>query len=167
MAPPQGALDFGRRLARKRVPRWALAAAVAGVAAAVTAAIWVPSLLAHRADAISTARAWTIHGPPCQALTPAASRKQWYKASKAFEWDGVTFARGAGHASCQDVGYRGGRGLGVFPVCQFTSPEILAITTGKGTFYFAPGLGRPATVSVQHGLPSCVAASNFTLQEPS
>jgi hypothetical protein len=133
------------------------------VTAAVVAAIWGPSLLVHRREAIATARAWTLHGPPCEALSPQAYAKQWFKAAKGFEWGGATFARGAGHAACQDVTRGGGRGIGTYPVCQFTSPQVIAVTTKKGVFYFAPGLGKPATVTVQAGVPTCVATSDFTL----
>ena len=47
------------------------------------------------------------------------------------------------------------------PVCQFSGPSLLTVTTAKGTFYFAPGTGKPATVMTRDGVPSCVLASNF------
>ncbi|HEX3699901.1 MAG TPA: hypothetical protein VHV27_04435 [Phenylobacterium sp.] len=138
--------------------------AVMGVAAVATvAAIFGPSLVIHRREAIVTAKAWTLSGPPCQGLTTPAYAKQWFKAVKGFEWDGVVFGRGAGHAECQDVRYGAGRGFGVYPVCQFTTPQVISVRTDRGVFYFTPGLGKGATVAVPHGLPSCVVASNFRL----
>jgi hypothetical protein len=35
------------------------------------------------------------------------------------------------------------------------------VTTAAGDFYFAPGIGRPATVSAGEGQPSCVLGSNY------
>ncbi|THD80608.1 MAG: hypothetical protein E7812_07720 [Phenylobacterium sp.] len=134
-------------------------------AVATTAAIFGPSLVVDRRKAIATAKTWTLSGPPCQALTTAAYGKQWFKATKGFEWDGVIFGRGAGHAECQDVTYGGGRGLGVYPVCQFTTPQVISVKTDKGLFYFTPGLGKGATVAAPHGLPTCVVASNFNLRD--
>ena len=72
------------------------------------------------------------------------------------------FARRFGHMSCAMITNDGGRGLGTFPVCQFTSPASLLVRTPRGEFYFAPGIGQPATVSVPPGLPQCVMNSNFT-----
>lgn len=164
MPDGRGTLDDGGRPGRRRLPPGLTLGAAVAVAVGVTAAIWGPSLRVHRREAIATARAWMLTGPPCQALAPAAYARQWFKATKAFEWDGATFARGAGHADCQDVTNGGGKGFGVHPVCQFTSPQVIAVTTGKGVFYFTPGLGKPATVTVQHGIPSCVATSEFTLR---
>ena len=66
--------------------------------------------------------------------------------------------------SCAMIAYNSGRGFGTFPVCQFTSPASLLVKTRRGEFYFAPGIGQPATVSVPHGLPQCVMNSKFTAQ---
>lgn len=163
MSNERESLDYGGRAKRRRTPRWLAPSLAVAAVVAVTGAIWGPSLLIHRRQAIATAHAWTLKGPPCQALTAAAYGKQWFKATKAFEWDGATFARGAGDASCQEVRNGGGAGLGDHPVCQFTSPQVIAVTTGKGLFYFTPGIGKPATVTVEDGMPSCVAAGDFRL----
>ena len=154
----EAGVEAGRRRARRIVAAVMLVALVA-----TSAAIFGPSFLVHRREAVATAKAWTLKGAPCQALTPAAYARQWFKATKGFAWDGVLFGRGAGHADCQDVTYGGGKGFGVFPVCQFTSPQVIAVTVEGRTSYFTPGLGKGATVAVPHGKPGCVVASNFTL----
>ena len=49
-------------------------------------------------------------------------------------------------------------------VCQFTSPAALTAKTKAGMFYFLPGVGKPATLIIQHDQPRCVLASKFTLK---
>ena len=65
-----------------------------------------------------------------------------------------------GHASCIDLRYDGGKGTGTYPACQFMSPAVLTVRSDKGTFRFLPGLGKDATVFVEHGQPRCVMAIN-------
>lgn len=153
-------MDYG---ARARARRWGVAVVMAVGAVVATAAIFGPSFVVHRREAVATAKQWALAGPPCQALDLATYRRQWFQATKLFEWDGVVFGRGAGHADCQDVRNAGGKGWRVHPVCQFTSPQVISVTTKRGVFYFAPGLGKGATVDVEHDQPACVVASNFTL----
>jgi hypothetical protein len=57
----------------------------------------------------------------------------------------------------------GGTGLTHDQMCQFTSPSVLAVTTPKGTFYFNPGVGQPASLIIEHDQPRCILASRFTL----
>lgn len=119
----------------------------------------------HRQAAnMGTAQAWDIKGAPC----PTATAEEWaFKhqvAPKTFEYDGDTLGRVAGDASCSDVQDHGGKGLGVIKVCQFTSPAALTAKTKAGMFYFLPGVGKPATLIIQHDQPRCVLASKFTLK---
>lgn len=117
----------------------------------------------RRAANIGTAEAWDIKGPPC----PAATAEDWAAkhevAPKTFDYDGDTLGRLAGDASCSDVQDKGGKGLGVLKVCQFTSPGALTVKTKAGMFYFLPGIGNPATIVIREGRPRCVLASKFTL----
>jgi hypothetical protein len=118
----------------------------------------------HRAAVMADAKAWTIAGPPCPH--PAANayvadlEASHMHASRAFEFMGVTFARSFGHVSCAEIHANGGRSDATYPVCQFTSPGALEVTTARGEFYFYPSTG-PATISVPDGRPMCVMASKF------
>jgi hypothetical protein len=112
----------------------------------------------HLQKSIAETAAWTIKGPPCPAVTAAQFRAQDMHATDAIDIGGVRMARRFGHASCNEVYGDGGRGLSTYPVCQFTSPKSLVITTKTGVYYFDPEVG-PATISVEHGTPTCVRAA--------
>jgi hypothetical protein len=124
----------------------------------VPAAVW--SWNRHIEAAVANAKAWTITGPPCPTLTRQAYLAGAVHADHAFQLGDVGFARAYGHVSCNFIANDGGRGLGDYPVCQFTSPAVLRITTPQAEVYFFPSTG-PATVSVPHGTPRCVMASRF------
>ncbi len=97
--------------------------------------------------------------PACPTLTRQAYGAGAVKATQAFAMEETTFARAYGHVDCDYLANDSGRSMEDYPVCAFTSPAVLKITTPKGEFYFFPSTG-PATVWVPHGVPHCVTASN-------
>lgn len=105
----------------------------------------------------------TVNGAPCPSWTAEQYAAQPLRAKQVFSFDMIDFGRRFGHVECGVAGMHGADKLGERDVCQFTGPAVLEIKTGKGSFYFAPGVGVPATVSVQHGVPSCVMASKYRL----
>ena len=117
-----------------------------------------------RATAVAHAKEWDIQGPPCPSLTAAEFAAKHYTAKKTFPYEEVTLGRLAGDASCSDVKDDGGKGFGTDKVCQFTSPATLTVTTNGQNYYFVPGVGQPATISIHRGVPRCVMASKFTFQ---
>ncbi|MEO8113452.1 MAG: hypothetical protein ABI655_03655 [Phenylobacterium sp.] len=153
--------DYGVRSRAKgaRVPL----TVVIVVGAVLVAAYFGGSWLYHRPMAIERAQAWTISGPPCPELSRADFVQRGLKAPRVFDFEGLSLARQFGHVSCMIVANEGGKGLGDYPVCQFTSPTVLQVTTAKGELFFEPGPGHAATISAQHGKVSCVLASKFTL----
>lgn len=122
----------------------------------VVAASW----LYHRSEAVRTAQAWAITGPPCPTASQQTFAASAMKPHMAYEFGDVSFTRAYGHVSCQEITNDGGRGFGTFPECQFTSPGLLQVTTKRGDFYFIVETG-PATVMVKDDVPSCVRAGNF------
>lgn len=138
-------------------------AVAAVVALALPGWLLVHSYLGKREAALFLASEAQVNGPPCPSLTKAQFDAQGLKAPKATNYENVIFARQFGHMECRSLRYGGGWGTEVYPVCQFTSPKALKITTDKGEWYFAPGPGQPATVGVPHGEARCVMASNFTM----
>jgi len=70
------------------------------------------------------------------------------------------FAREHGATLCSDIATDGGRGLGQFPICQFDHPGVLGVSTRRGVYWFWAGFMSPATVSVEHGVPTCVIGAN-------
>jgi len=141
---------------------------LAVILAASVAALFAANAAADRrqrnAD-IAEAKGWTIVGPPCPGLSRRAYLANLHAAdlrvARAFNFDGVRFARAYGDVSCEEIHDDGGQGPGVHPVCQFTSPAALEVTTPRGEFYFFPQ-AEPATITVFQSRPECVLASRFT-----
>ena len=113
---------------------------------------------------IATAKAWDIQGPPCPEVSAAAWTARRLKAPKVFDYDGTAFGRWSGDASCSDVKDKGGKGFATDKVCQFTNPTVLTVASPAGSFYYEPGVGQPATLSLHKDVPRCVLASKFTRQ---
>ena len=113
----------------------------------------------RRANAIAASAASVdqavLSGEPCPTLTKADYEARGAKAKQAFVTNDIRYERRFGHADCNVVD-AGGTGNDFAPVCQFSGPALLVVTTDKGAFYFAPGAGRPATVVTRDGVPSCV-----------
>lgn len=155
--------DYGVRSRSRSAPIGAIALAIGVVfIVAVSAVVW----LRQRAAAIKLAEAWTIAGAPCpavsgQALAAAGLMPAGDDDSMVTTFDNVRVVRASGYVSCADIAYDGGRGFDTYPVCQFPEPRGLVVTTPSGVYYFAPGYGHPATVSVPHGRPVCVMAAKF------
>ena len=155
----------GRRMRLTLGQKIAIAVA-ASLAVALPAYVVGGAYLKDRDAALVLAREWTLDGPPCPSLTRAQFEAKGLKAPRALDYAGVTVARQFGHVTCSPLRYGDGWGLSHYVVCQFTSPNVLKVTTPKGNWYFEPGMGRPATMSTPHGLASCVLASNFRLNSP-
>ena len=91
----------------------------------------------RRAINVGTAQAWDIQGAPCPTATPQEWAATHQIAPKTFDYTGDVLGRVAGDASCSDVQDKGGKGLGVIKVCQFTSPAALTVKT-KADYIFEP-----------------------------
>jgi len=133
-----------------------VAAVVGIVAVGVGAKMRRDNAIAASAASVDTA---ALRGDPCPTLSQADYEARGAKAKQAFITNDIRYERRFGHADCNVVAAGGG----FAPVCQFSGPALLVVTTEKGAFYFAPGTGRAATVVTRDGVPSCVlpkAASN-------
>ena len=151
------ARDYGARRASRR-SRAGLVVGVGVLLVVVIAASVV--FIVQRGQAIAEAQDWAITGPPCPTTTAAAYAANLQHAPISSDFNGVTFGREFGHVSCSAIVNDGGRGFGTFAECQFTSPDQLKVTTPKGDFYFYVR-GKPATVAIHDGVPSCVLAAKF------
>lgn len=152
--------DFGDR--RRRAPRrslqvWVVLVATIGLSLAIVGAV----LVRNRNSQIAEAQALAVDGPPCASLTTEGFRAARLVAPLVFAYDQLRFGRAAGHVSCSQVGEKGGTAFGAVTVCQFTSPAALTVKTPKGSWFFLPGIGHPATIFVDKDVPRCVLASKF------
>jgi hypothetical protein len=150
-----GAPRVGGEGARLTTPMLA-AAVVAGILAVISWSI------VQQSDEIrqSTAEAHVqnIVGPPCP---PVATLTRPYRPVNVFDFDGVAFGRRFGASECSAVARKSLLGNGYQLVCQFSSPAVLSVKTGRGLFYFEPGVGQAATLFVADGTPRCVLASPY------
>ncbi|HEY5105896.1 MAG TPA: hypothetical protein VII73_03880 [Caulobacteraceae bacterium] len=106
---------------------------------------------------------WTISGTSCASVSHAAFAEP-LKPDQVFAFDRVDFGRRFGGSYCSTASTKGTFGLLTHPVCQFSSPAVLAVRTSKGMFYFEPKVGQVATVSVSGGVARCVLASPYWSQ---
>ena len=131
------------------------------VMSALAVTIWSITQQSHEiAQTTVETRAQEIVGPPCPSVLSAAIA-QPLRPVNVFDFDGVAFARRFGEADCSAIAAKGLLGNGYQLVCQFSSPSVLAVRTGKGLYYFEPGPGREATLFVKDGAPRCVLASPY------
>jgi hypothetical protein len=148
--------DYGARAPRKKIGAPAMVAgAIAVIAVCVAGNWWL-----HRPGAIRKAQEWAITGPPCPEVSARAFQAQPVRIHERLEDNDIVFGRGYGHVSCDNIVNDGGKGVGFFTECQFTSPGAIQVTTKAGDTYFLTKVS-PATVSVKKGVPSCVLAANF------
>lgn len=68
-----------------------------------------------------------------------------------FRFGGAHFSRAAGPVRCEMAG----AASVAFPVCRFSNPVALQVTTGHGRYDFFPGSG-PVTVTVRSGEVGCL-----------
>jgi len=152
-------------MARRRRTRGEIVAIAAGGLLALAFPAWLlgGSFLKHRAESVALAREWSIDGHPCPRVTAEQFKARRLKAPQGVEYENATFFRQFGHMTCSPIRDDGGTGLGVYSVCQFTSPNVLRVKTRKGEWFFVPGPGQPATIATPHDEARCVMSSNFKL----
>ena len=92
---------------------------------------------------------------PCPGLSQGAFAKTLMATrvlpGRHFGFGGAFFARASGAVSC----VMKHEGAAAFPLCRFSNPRVLQISTAKGRFDFLPGSGL-ATVTVRDGRAACV-----------
>jgi hypothetical protein len=143
------------------VPRLVIIGALATLAVGTA---W--ELLSERhtiAQSTANANLAAIAGPPCPAVSAAAFQSalqaQGLALKYVFDFNGDTFGRAIGDGECDVAAAKGGGGLASYNVCQFTGPAVLYVKTGRGAFFFTPGVGHKATVTTEGGVARCVLAA--------
>jgi hypothetical protein len=143
------------------LPRLLVGGIVAGVAILV---VWELALARHQiALSADAADVSAIVGAPCPAVSAAAFqsalKSQDLTLKYVFDFNGVTFARAIGDSDCDVAPAKGSFGLTSYDVCQFTSPAVLYVKTGRGEFFYLPGVGHKASVMTPGGVARCVMAA--------
>ncbi|MFN3521965.1 MAG: hypothetical protein ACK4YQ_06925 [Phenylobacterium sp.] len=145
--------------------RWGPIVLVVAGLTAVLVTLFVGQSRTHAraiAEATAAARVSELKGPPCPKGFSGAWANPDFAPQKALVFNGVRFARRAGHADCSAVAAGGKSGEDFVQLCQFSAPILVEVATEKGVFRFQPGVGHPATVAVADGQASCVLAANAT-----
>jgi hypothetical protein len=132
----------------------------AGIVILMLAVASIPLTIAYGglADRQALKTEWAIDGPACPV---AAGPSPFRKAPMAFSYQGVRFTRQYGNVSCVVVPDGGIFSKAHHAVCQFNGPARITATTGGRTFAYEPGIGRPATVTMRDGQPTCVVGGWF------
>lgn len=158
-------LDLGvRKRLRRTLGQRLVFVAAAAACLAFGAWMFGGAYVKDRHSAMNLAREWRIDGPACASLTRAAFEAQGLKLRQGTIYLDARFFRQVGHMSCSGLRHGGGWSSNLYPVCQFTSPRALKVSTGKGDWYYDIPAGQPATVAVRRGTPQCVMAANFTMK---
>lgn len=136
---------------------------VAGVLGVLAVVVSLPliGIYATWSDQRAMRRAWDISGASCPiAATPTLSPSERWPL-EVFHYGDISFSRRFGHVSC--VAPREGPPFQrtTYRVCQFSAPALIGVTTAERTVFYAPGVGRRATVAVRGGTPSCVLGGWF------
>lgn len=151
------------RPALRRRLMWAVPLTVASLLVlAVGGWMFGGAFMKARNRSIAAADAARSAAAACPTLTAADFDAGHYKRLKGVQYLNGAFTRQFGHVECVTAADRGGP-IRTYAVCAFSSPNVLKVTTSKGDWYFAPGLGQPATVSTAGDVARCVMASNFTM----
>lgn len=157
-AAPMSRLAGFSRPEGLRFSRWVVFSVIAvGVIVAIGLSMYDRVLNVRDASAESGAAA--VAGPPCPSVARADFVARHLETRFASEFNGVTFARRFGQVSCSEAAAKGWLGLKSYSVCQFSSPDVLAVHTAKGTWYFNPGIGRKASLLMDRDAPRCVMAA--------
>ena len=141
-----------------RFPFWVVIAVIlVGVITAVGLSMYDRVLNVR--DAANESGAGAVASPPCPSVSRADFMARKLETRFTTEFNGITIARRFGNVSCSETPAKGGFGLKSYAVCQFTSPDVLAVQTAKGTWYFNPGIGRKASLLMDRDAPRCVMAA--------
>lgn len=114
----------------------------------------------HTGEGIAGYKAWVVSGPSCPPPPKGVLAAGGDARLQITDFGGAEFARAHGATQCNDVATDGGWGFGLFPVCQFDHPGLLEVSTRHGVYRYWPGYMNPATISVEHGAPTCVIGAS-------
>jgi hypothetical protein len=156
---PGQVLPLPRR--RKRLPTELLLALGLGAVLLSTAALPALLILETWLDHHAEERAWDIAGPPCPVVQQPATWAKGRRAPKVSHFQAISFTRGSGNISCEAFNEKG-LTQETYQVCQFNLPGYVAVDIGQAQIIYQPPVGKPATVKVRHGAPSCVVGGWFT-----
>lgn len=106
-------------------------------------------------------RDWAIAGPPCPQVAQVSIAARGMHPPPPFTYLGAHFTPQIGNVSCEAVPDDGWFPQTAHPVCQFSAPGAVEVQASARRVVYEVGVGRPATVTVRDGRPSCVVGGWF------
>lgn len=131
------------------------------VVIAVSLGICAYIYLAQKNASADEAAFWSLRGPPCPTMDLAAYERAWGEA-QVTRYAGASFEYRVGHMMCTRRPVEGQDGA-LYPVCQFTGPVFLGVTTARGRYFFNPPYTHAARVGVVDGEARCVLVPRFKM----
>ena len=113
------------------------------------------------ADHMSLRREWKIAGPACPVVPAVSMAARGAHPPPPFTYKGAHFAFQIGSVECEAVPDEGLLPQTTHPVCQFSAPGAVEVTTPARAVVYEPGVGHTATVTVRGGETSCVVGGWF------
>lgn len=131
-----------------------------GIAVLLLAVASIPLTVVYGAlaDHHALQTEWAIGGPACEV---PAEPVHFHRPPQNFSYRGVGFSRQYGNVNCIVAPEGNILSSTGHTVCQFSSPGAVKVTAGGRSVTYEPGFGRPATVSIRDGEPSCVVGGWF------
>ena len=150
-------MDYGFRKKRRLTREMKLVlAGSAALGLVIVGYFSIASYLRDREHNIADAEQYGAKGEPCPTTTKADLETNGPNLRHGFDFGDMHLVHAFGDADCAWIVDHGGAGMGRFPVCRFTSPGSLEITTGKTDVFFRPPLGKPAAVVLDKGQVRCL-----------
>jgi hypothetical protein len=119
--------------------------------------------LAQKTASAVEAEFWSLQGQPCPVMAQAAYEGAWGK-PQVTPYGGASFEYRVGHMMCtQRRDERQDGEASLHPVCQFTGPVFLGVTTARGRYFFEPPYTHAARVGIVNGEARCVLIPRFKM----
>lgn len=153
---PTGYLPISARQRLRHSSWWQ----TSGIVVVMLAVASIPLTVAYGglADRQLLKTEWAIEGPACPA---PVQPMRFNRKPLEFSYQGIHFTRQYGAVYCVPVPDRGIFSKANHPVCQFSSPAAVTVTTGGRTVLYEPGIGQRATVTIRDGRSTCVVGGWF------
>jgi hypothetical protein len=119
--------------------------------------------LSQKSASAVEAAFWSLQGQPCPTMDQAAYERAW-GTPQVTPYGGASFEYRVGHMMCtQRPGEGRDDGGARHPVCQFTGPVFLGVTTVRGRYFFEPPNMNAARVGIIDGEARCVLIPRFRM----
>jgi len=125
---------------------------------------WFPLSIAYGTwqDVRTLRKEWTVAGPACPIVEhPASWALRRSRPPMTVQYGGATFTRQFAAISCAAIPESSLFTNASYAVCKFNNPGAVTVAVGGRRVTYQPGVGQPATITVRHGVSSCVVGGAY------